>query len=105
MGQLSAANFANVLPPSAEYDISDTNTVSRCCQTNANQSPNGPRPPRSGRQLTPLGQRVRAVLLEDVAAIEVTMVVDRGMGGGEYLESLDVPEFGHGPLWPSKGLV
>ena len=44
---------------------------------------------RSGRQLTPLGQGGSAVLLEDVAAVEVTVlvevIVDRGMGSGKFL--------------------
>jgi hypothetical protein len=43
----------------------------------------------SGHQFAPLGQGGSAVLLEDVAAIEVTvlieMIMDRGMGGGEFL--------------------
>ena len=51
----------------------------------------------SGRQLTPLGERGRAVLLEDVAAGEVAVVgvvvVDRSMDGREFLQGLDVPEF------------
>ena len=44
---------------------------------------------RSGRQLTPLGQGGRTVLFEDVAAVEVTVmvevVVDRCVGGCKFL--------------------
>ena len=47
---------------------------------------------RSGRQLTPLGQGGIAVLFEDIAAVEVPVVVevvvDRGVGGGKLLESV-----------------
>ncbi len=45
--------------------------------------------PPSGRKLSPLGQGGRAVLLEDVAAVEVAVlvevVVERGMDGSELL--------------------
>src|SRR5665811_1007443 len=51
---------------------------------------------RSGRQLTPLGQGGRTVLFEDVAAVEVAVlvevIVDRGMGSGKLLEGFHVPE-------------
>jgi len=44
---------------------------------------------RSGRQLTPLGQGGRTVLFEDVATVEVAVVVevivDRGVGSGKSL--------------------
>ena len=40
-------------------------------------------------ELTPFSERGSAVLLEDIAAVEVAVlvkvVVDRGMGGGEFL--------------------
>ncbi len=52
----------------------------RCCQSNANQSPKCQATSLSGRQLTPLGQCSRAVLLEDVAAVEVTVVVEDPTG-------------------------
>jgi len=43
----------------------------------------------SGRQLTPLGQGGSAVLLEDIATVEVAVVVevvvDRGVDGCEFL--------------------
>ena len=62
-----------------------------------------------GRQLTPLGQSDRAVLLEDVAAVEVTVlvevIVERGVNGGEFLQGPDVPEFGHGSLSSSERLM
>ena len=49
------------------------------------------------------------VLSEDVAAIEVTalieMIMDRGVDGGKLLKSLYVPELRHCTLSSSKGLV
>ena len=61
------------------------------CQTNPSGPAKGTGLKRSGRQLTPLGYGGNAVLLEDVATVEVTVVVevvvDRGMGGGKLLES------------------
>ena len=52
--------------------------------------------------MTPLGQRGEAVLLEDVAAVEVTVVVkvivDRGVRGGKFLQGFDVPELRHSTL-------
>ncbi len=51
----------------------------------------------SGCQLTPLGQRGEAVLLEDVAAAEVAIVVevivDRGVDGGEFLQGVPSENF------------
>jgi hypothetical protein len=59
--------------------------------------------------LTPLGQGSGAGLLEDVAAVEVTVVVevvvDRGVNGGELLQGLQVPEFRHRALSSSKRLM
>ena len=49
------------------------------------------------------------VLLEDISAVEVTVlvevVVDRGMGGGKLLESFQFPEFRHRSLSSSEWLV
>jgi hypothetical protein len=79
------------------------------CQTNANRTAKCAKRIASGCQLTPLGQRGGAVLLEDVAAVEVTVVVkvivDRGVDGGEFLQGLDVPEFRHCPFPSSERLV
>jgi len=65
--------------------------------------------PRSCRHLAPFGERRGAVLLAVVAVgeltVEVEEVVDRGVGGTEFLQGLDVPEMGHRPLSPSEGLV
>ncbi len=47
----------------------------RHCQTNLNPA-KGAGPRRSGRQLTPLGQGGGTVLSEDVAAIEVTVLIE-----------------------------
>ena len=81
----------------------------RCCQAKANQSPKHPKLRRSGRQLTPLGQGSGAVLLEDFAAVEmavvVEMVMDRGVGGSEFLQRFDVPKLGHRSLSSSERLV
>jgi len=46
------------------------------CQANANQTAKCAKRIASGCQLTPLGQRGEAVLLEDVASAEVTIVVE-----------------------------
>ncbi len=60
-------------------------------------------------ELTPLGQSSRAVLFENVAAVEVAIlvevVVDRGMGGGEFLQGLYVPEPRHRTFASSERLV
>ena len=81
----------------------------RHCQTNLNRPAKGAGLRRSGRQLTPLGQGGGTVLFEDVAAVEVAVVVevivDRGMDGGEFLEGLYIPEARHCPLSSSEGLV
>ena len=46
-------------------------------------------------KLTPFSERGSAVLLEAIAAVEVAVVVevvvDRGMGGGEFLQGLYPP--------------
>ena len=59
------------------------------CQTNLNRPVKGAGLRRSGRKLAPFGQRDSAVLLEGVAAVEVTVlievIVDRGVNGGELL--------------------
>ena len=81
----------------------------RHCQTNQA----GPEEPAikaySGCKLTPLGQGGGSALFENVAAIEmalvVEMVVDRGMDGGEFLQGLYVSEPSHCPFPPSKGLM
>ncbi len=47
-------------------------------------------------ELTPFSERGSAFLLEDIAAVEVAIlvevVVDRGMGGGEFLQGLYISE-------------
>ena len=63
--------------------------VRRWCQANANQSPKSAATPSLCRQLTPLGQRGGAVLLEVGAAFKMSvgieMVEGRSMNGGEFL--------------------
>ena len=46
------------------------------CQTNLNGPAKGAGLRRLGRELTPLGQGGGTVLFEDVAAVEVTVVVE-----------------------------
>jgi hypothetical protein len=59
--------------------------------------------------LTPFRECGSAVLFEDIAAVEVTVVVevimDRGVGGGELLESFHAPEFRHRSFSSSEWLV
>jgi hypothetical protein len=59
--------------------------------------------------LAPLGQSSRAVLFENVAAVKVAVlvevVVDRGLGGGEFLQGLYVPEPRHRSFSSSERLV
>ncbi len=54
------------------------------------ERPDRKRSKLSRGELTPFSERGRAVLLEDIAAIEVAfvieMVMDRGMDGGELLQ-------------------
>jgi len=63
----------------------------------------------SRRQLTPFGHGGGAVLFEGFAAVQVTveveMIVDRGMDGGEFLQGLYVPEFRHRTLPSSEWLM
>ena len=48
----------------------------RHCQTKSNRYPKVVMHPPSGRKLAPLGQGSGAVLLEDVAAVEVAILVE-----------------------------
>ena len=65
--------------------------------------------PRSRRHLAPFGERRGPVLLEVVAGGEVTVeveeVVDRGVGGSELLQGLDVPEIRHGAFASPERLM
>ncbi len=60
-------------------------------------------------KLTPFSERGSAVLLEDVAAVEVAVLVEvivyRGMGGGKLLKGLHVPELRHCSFSSSERLV
>ena len=60
-------------------------------------------------ELTPLSERGNAVLFENVAAVEVAVLVevimDRGMGSGKFLESFYILEARHRPLSSSERLV
>src|SRR5680860_756832 len=60
-------------------------------------------------ELTPFCECGSAVLFEDVAAVEVTVevevIVDRGVGGGELLESFHVPELRHRSFSSSEWLM
>ena len=81
----------------------------RHCQTKANRYPKVVMHPPSGRKLAPLGQGSGAVLLEDVAAVEVAILVEvvvkRGMDGSELLKGLHVPELRHRPLSSPQRLM
>ncbi len=59
--------------------------------------------------MTPFAQRGSAVLLEDIAAVEMTVlievVVDRGMDGSEFLQSLYISELRHRSFSSPKRLV
>ena len=80
-----------------------------CCQSNANQSPKHPKSRCSGRKLTPLSQGGRAVLLEDISAVEVAVLIEvvvyRGVNGSKLLQGLDVPEPSHRALSSSERLM
>ena len=56
----------------------------------------------SSLELTPLGQSGSPMLFEDVASVEIALVievvVDRGMDGCELLQGLYIPESRH-RLW------
>ena len=64
----------------ADYARSKTDLLSQRplghCQTNLNGPAKGAGLRHLGRQLTPLGQGDRTVLFEDVAAVEVAVVVE-----------------------------
>ena len=63
----------------------------------------------SGCKLTPLGQSSGSGLFENIAAVEmalvVEVVVDRGVDGSEFLQGLDVPEPGHRTLSAAERLM
>ena len=80
-----------------------------CCQFNANLSPIGRETAGSRDKLTPLSQRGGTVLLESLAAVELTIevevVVDRGMDGSKFLQGFHVPEFRHRALSSPEWLM
>lgn len=57
----------------------------------------------------PLGDGGSAVLFENISVVEVTvlveLIVDRGVGGYKFLQSLDVPELRHCFFSSSEWLV
>ena len=57
----------------------------------------------------PLSQGGRAVLLEDISAVEVAVLIEvvvyRGVNGSKLLQGLDVPEFRHRALSSSEWLM
>ena len=87
----------------------DQELLPRHYQTNGRRLQNCWSQGFSGQQFTPLGQGGRAALLEDVAAIEmavlIEVIVDRGVDGGKDLEGLYVPELGHRRFSSSERLV
>ena len=59
--------------------------------------------------MTPFSEHGSAALLEDIVAVEVAVVVevvmDRGLGGGEFLQRPFVPEPLHRSFSSSERLV
>ncbi len=59
--------------------------------------------------MTPSSKRRSAVLLENIAVVEVAVVVevvvDRSMDGSEFLQGLDVPELRHRSFSSPERLV
>ncbi len=65
--------------PSGGYQLTDKPNINdrrRLCQTNLNGPAKGADLRRSGRQLTPLGQGGSTVLFENIAAVEVAVLVE-----------------------------
>ncbi len=60
-------------------------------------------------ELTPFSERGSAVLLEDIAAVEVAVLVEvivyRGMGGGEFPQGLYISELRYRSFSSSERLV
>ncbi len=60
-------------------------------------------------EFTPFRERGSAVLLEDISAVEVAVlvevVVDRGMGGGEFLQGRYISELRYRAFSSSERLV
>ena len=117
MGALAAAHAARIgvdllktrtalNPWSFRYTL---DTFSGRCQGKVNRYPKVLIHPPSDRKLPPLGQSSGAVVLENVAAVEVAVLVEvvvkRGMDGSELLKCLHVPELRHRPLSSSKRLM
>ncbi len=79
------------------------------CQTKSIQCPKSGKLGISGRKVAPLRECGSAVLLENITAVEVAVlvevIVDRGMGGGEFLQGLYVPEPRHRSFSSSERLV
>ena len=79
------------------------------CQTKSNNSQKNGKLEISSRKLAPCSERGGTVLFEDIAAVEVTVlvevIVDRSMGGGEFLEGLYVSELRHRAFSSSERLV
>src|SRR5665811_2143118 len=91
------------------YFNSSPEVIRGHCQTNLSGPAKGAGLRRSGRQLTPLGQGGRTVLLEDIAAVQVAVlvevIVDRSMGGDKLLEGPYGPEPLHRSFSSSERLV
>src|SRR5665811_155943 len=97
-----------ILPGTSCSDISAPARTIRCMgvvRLTKHELADHDRSRHSRCELTPFRECSSAVLLEDVAAVEVTVVVevivDRGMGSGKLLESFHAPEFRH-RLFPSS---
>ena len=108
------------------YSHDDREFEKECCQVKVNGPPKTVEPagivrltgleladrkrsrPSRG-ELTPFSERGGAVLLEGIAAVEVAVlvevIVDRGMGGGKFLQGLYISEIRHRSFSSSERLV
>jgi hypothetical protein len=81
----------------------------RGCQTKTDRSRKTGIEPNSGRELTPCGQGLSTVFLEFFTAIEmafeIEVVENRGLDGGELLETSHRPEPRHDFLSSSQRLM
>ena len=77
--ECASIRFERRSPPCVRGSIVPVVLICCCqrqCQPNANQTAKCAKQIASGCQLTPLGQGGRAVLFEDIAAVEVAVVVE-----------------------------
>ncbi|CUH41240.1 hypothetical protein RUM4293_00108 [Ruegeria atlantica] len=108
--RLAARVLARMSKKALDRQRELSEALERCCQTNSNQSQFAAETVNlSGTKLTPLAKSGGACQLEGVPAGErsflVEVVVDRGMDGGEFLQTSHAPETLHRALTSSKRQV